>query len=444
MATRRWHGTSANVKQITTITVANTWTAGDTATVTIDTVAFVITIGTLVTTAQVATTIYQALSGTTFTDTTASCTIAVADGGASLIPQFSEFTATNATASVCTLTGGTVSSPSALAGKPFTVSVTESTASTGTATGATATTPTSQFHFDQADNWSGNTVPTDNDTVVFDDGSVDLRYLLTASAQFLVLTKTKGYSGNVGLAETNTDNSAKPYHEYRTPTYLTTDDNSVTTTAHLETGTGPGSGRFKWDAGAGQVLLTIYGQGRRAETGVPCTLWKGSHASNVVNNLAGDLGIAFFAGETAVVATLRTGDGPSSAASTICSSGVTLTTVLCNGGKLFTDSAMTTATQNAGEWSHTSGTVTTANVLGGKCYPLGGATWTTLTVGSGGEFNTTKGTTTFTITNTVQLYAGAKFIDPAGRAGNVVFKLNNCRLEDVTIQLAANKTFTLS
>ena len=75
MATVRWSGSSLNRRQLNRITVANTWAAADTATITIDSVDFIITIGTLVTTTQVATTIYQALTGTTFTDPTASATI---------------------------------------------------------------------------------------------------------------------------------------------------------------------------------------------------------------------------------------------------------------------------------------------------------------------------------------------------------------------------------
>lgn len=418
------------------------WVTGDTVVATIANVSFTVTIGTLVTDAQVATTVQQALSGTTLTDTSASCTIAVADGGASLIPQFSEFTATVSSAVVTLAANG--SSPAALAGKPFTITITESTTGDETATGATSVTATSQWHWDQTDNWSGNTVPVDNDTVTFDSGSVDLRYALSAAMQPLIVIKSKKYTGNVGLAFTNIDNSNKPYSEYRTPRYLTFDDNSVTCVYHLETGEGPGSGRFMVDAGAGQSTVNIYGKGARADTGTPCILFLGAHASNVVNNLGGDLGVAIYAGETATIATLRTGDGPSSQASTICSSGVTLTTVVMNGGYLSTDSAITTATQNAGVWQHTTGTVTAATINGGQCFPLGGATWTTLTIGSGGEFNTSRGTATFAITNTIQMYRGSKLIDPAGRAGNVVVKLNKCALSDVTIQLATDKTYTLS
>jgi hypothetical protein len=414
MATRYWRGASANIKQTYTITVASTWAQGDTCTITIDSIAFVITIGTLVTTTQVATTIKEALSGSSFTDTSASATILPTDGAAAIIPQFSEFTATSSGAVVTLTSNGT--SPAALAGKPFTVtSVTEVTAGSGTATGAAGVTATSQWHFDQADNWSGNTVPVDNDTVVFDAGAVDLRYLLTAGIQPATINKYKQYTGNVGLATVNTDNNAKPYSEYRTPRYLTTTNNSVTTTANLETGEGPGSGRFMLDSGAGQAILNVFGKGQRIDTGVPTTIWKGSHASNVVNNPGGDLGIAIFAGETAVVATLVSGDGPASQAATFCGTGVTLTTVRMNGGTITTQSAMTTATQYAGTWDHYTGTVTTLVVHAGATFNA--RTAMTVTTGTVyGKLDISKSSGTVTFTNLVTVDGDGEIYDPNGRA----------------------------
>ena len=440
MATCRWIGNSLNRKQVTRITVANTWTAADTYTLTIDNIDFILTIGTLVTTAQVATTIFQALTGTTFTDTTASCTIPVADGGAFLIPQFSEFTATNNTASQVDLTGNG-STPAALAGKPFTIAVTgDGTASTGTAAISSITVPTSQYHADQVDNYSGNALPTGGtDTLIFDNGSVDMRWGLDYATTLTAITKYKSYSGNVGLPEVNTDNASKPYHEYRT-TYLTC---TGCTTANLEVGEGTGSGRFKLNTGTGQSAINVFGRGQRVETGVPCILWKGTHASNTLSNIAGDVGVAFFGGETATVATLVNGDGPQSQANTVCGTGCTLTTVTMNGGTLETNSAITTANQFGGlAWVHKSGTVTTANIYGGTHYPNGAATYTTLNL-FGGTFDASKGNTSFTA-STINIYKGAKYIDPQGRSGNPAFVLKGCTLADVTIVLPANKTITYS
>jgi len=436
MATCRWTGSSLNKKQVATLAITGSWSAADTVTLTMDNIDFVTTIGSLTTTAQVATTIFQALSGTSFTDTTALSTIPVADGGGSLIPQFSEFTATNSTASSVTMTAN---GTGALAGKPFTMSAADSSSGTATLTLNTIT-PTSQYHADQVDNYSGNALPTGgSDTLVFDNGSVDVRWGLDYATTLTNITKYKSYTGSVGLGEVNSDNSAKPYHEYRT-TYLTC---TACTTANLEVGDGPGSSRFKLNTGSGASTINVFGKGSRVENGVPCILWKGTNASNVVNNLAGDVGIAFFGGEAATVATLITGDGPQSAASTICGSGCTLTTVTLNGGTQETNSAITTANQNGGSWTHKSGTVTTANIYGGTHYPNGGATYTTLKL-YGGTFDASKGNATFVVTNTVQMYKGASYLDPQGRSGNVVFKLNGCLPSEVTIVIPKDKTLTVS
>lgn len=442
MATTIWRGgTVANIRQVSDLPITTDGTnyaQGDTITLTIGNSTFVVTIGTLVTTAQVATTVFQAYTGTTLTDTSASASVGSADGGATSIGQFAEFTATNGTSSHVTFTAN---QSGALAGKPITMTVSTNSSHGLVSSYNTTTTAQSQYT-NTAANWSGNATPANNDTIVFDNGNFDMRYSMTLTTQPAAITKYKAYTGNVGLGYMNVDNNAKPYPEYRTR-YFTTANNSVTTTANLEVGEGQGSGRFMWDAGAGQVAMSVFGKGTRADTGVPCILFKGTNASNVVNNLAGDVGIAFFGGETATVATLVTGDGPTSQANTVCGSGCTLTTVTLNGGTQETNSAITTANQNGGTWVHKSGTVTTANIYAGTHYPNGGATYTTLKV-FGGTFDASKGNSSFTITNTIEMYKGAKFIDPQGRSGSPVFHLNGCVLADVTITLPDGKTYTIS
>lgn len=442
--TLRWRSASLNKRQADTITIANTWAQNDTCTLTINNVDFVITIGTLVTTTQVATTIKEALNGTTLTDTSASCQPPISDIGAQFIPQFSELTATSSSAVVTVTANGS----GALAGKPFTLTAAENTAGTGTATRAASVTPTSQYHASEVDNWDGTNSPADGDTLIWDSGSNDVRWGLNtyqggSTAQPTTVTVYKSFTGNIGLPEVNSDNSSKLYPEYRT-TYFTLDDNTATTTFNLEVGEGTGSGRLKFDSGAGQAVVNIFGKGSRIDTGTPCVLWKGSHASNVVRNNAGDLGIAFFGGETATVATLVTGDGPTSQASTICGTGVTLTTVTCSGGSLETNSAYTTGTANAGNWVHKAGTAgsTTVN-KNATFYPNGAATLTTLDI-NGGKVDCTKGTATFTVTNTITMSAGSQFLDPAGRSGNVVIQLRDCTLKDVVIDHPQGKTITFS
>jgi hypothetical protein len=114
----RWTGDAVAIVQQDTITVGVTWIQGETITLTINGKDLVVTVGSSVTTANVATLLKEAINGDTLTDTTAACspkgtgyTISAPVGGGPLIPEFAEVTA-EVSAAVVTVTGDT-------AGKPF-------------------------------------------------------------------------------------------------------------------------------------------------------------------------------------------------------------------------------------------------------------------------------------------------------------------------------------
>ena len=73
MANQRWIGAAAALKDVYTLVLSGTWTAGDTITLTIANVDFVITVGST-TLATIATTIKQAFQGESISDTLASVT----------------------------------------------------------------------------------------------------------------------------------------------------------------------------------------------------------------------------------------------------------------------------------------------------------------------------------------------------------------------------------
>lgn len=434
MATKRWLGHALSTRQVDTITIANTWATNDTVTVTVDNIAFVVTIGTLVTTAQVATTLKQAINGETLTDTSASCSPTITQGGAQAIGQLSEVTAT-VNSSVVTLTANSD-------GVPFTITVSESTAGSGTATlSAEATASTGKYHASDADNWNTNGAPADNDAVVFDQGSIGPRYELDLACQPASLTIYKAFTGTIGLPPVNEANTSKKYAEYR-GTDLTTDDNSTTASWKIGEGPGNGSGFMRLNAGAGRTDVLVYGTGARTYAGIPALNWRGTHANNTVTNYAGDMGIATFPGDTATVATLRTGD-PTNQAKTLCGSGVTLTTVVQNGGELETNSAATTVTQNAGTATHKSGAITTLTV-GGAWNQMATGTITTLTVRGSGVFDKSKDSQALTVTNCT-LHKGAKLLDPTG---SITFSngivLSGCKITDVTIDLGPGRTISVT
>lgn len=360
MATRTWQGRAKAVKQVNTITVENTWAQNDTATMTINGLDVVVTIGTLVTTSQVATTIKEALMGTTLTDTSASVSPTIAQGGAQLLGEFAEVEATVSSA-VVTVTART-------AGKPFTMTVTENTAGTGTATGAVATACTGPNFFDNADNWSASTVPITGDTAIFDDGSVSLLYNLDQNGITLAsLIIRNGYTGNIGLPDINRDNDAKPYYEYR-ETKLKISATLLT----LGIGDGNGSGRIRLNLGTAQTTAVVRHNGTRILDNFPCIEIIGTHASNAITVSKGDVGIGYVQGEAATVDVLRVGhlDNIDSDARVFVGAGVTLNTVSQDGGSLVIECAVATAyTGHAGTCTiNGTGAVAAATIRGASVY----------------------------------------------------------------------------
>ena len=324
MATNRWIGKAKQVTQVDKIAISGSWASTNTITVKINGVAAVLTVGALTTTDQVATSLKQAWNGETLTDTSASCSPTIADGGFKSIPEFSEVTASilSSATSEVVLTANT-------SGKPFTVDSVVDTAS-GAATWSSVTSCTGKWWWSNADNWSLAATPANGDDIVFDSGSVDCKYGLSTGIQPLSLRITNGYSGSIGLPVINSENTSKRYPEYRTR-YVTFNNNSITNTITIGELDGQGARRLNIDSGAGRTTLFVLHTAARADTDAPTLAWKGTHVSNDVTIEQGDMGIAYLPGETATVATLRAGTDSGGSVAMLCGSGVTLTTVVIAG-----------------------------------------------------------------------------------------------------------------
>lgn len=216
MATTYWTGNAHSVKQIDTVTVANTWAAADTVTLTINGKDLVITCGsTTTTTATVATAIKEAWMSSTRLDGSSASSNATSNFGGQEFGEFREVTA-SVSGSVVTLIGNE-------AGKPFTLTVTESTAGSGTATKATSTAATGKHHWDNGDNWTGGSAPANDDTVVFKDSNVSCLYGLPNGSKEVTIQQWMSYTGEVGLPAINVDDASYPYYEYR-QRYVRLDD----------------------------------------------------------------------------------------------------------------------------------------------------------------------------------------------------------------------------
>jgi hypothetical protein len=387
MATRSAIGNAVATKYVRTITIADTWAAADTATLTINGKDLVITIGSLVTTTQVATTIKEAFNSSTLTDTTAS--VLPAAGGQS-IPEFAELVATSSGA-VVTLTAVT-------AGVLHVVTESETTAGTGTATGSTTVTATGPNHWSNTDNWAEGSVPVSTDAVIC-DRPVSLLYDIDQNAVTLAsLTFTERFTGDsvfIGLPVRN----ASGYEEYR--------EDELKISSDVITIRG-GSKRLKLNTGSVQTALSVHESGNAADTGRGAIQWRGTHASNVVNVYGGSFCAAANGGDVATIATYR-----QTAGTAVLSSGCTLTTIDKSGGTLTTDAAATTVTNDGGTITIRQGAHTTLNANGGTINYPGNGTITNFVLEPGATFNADGSTQTLTITNAT--IRGGTIIDTAKR-----------------------------
>lgn len=98
----------------------------------------------------------------------------------------------------------------------------------------------------------------------------------------------------IGLPERDSDSG---YYQYR-PRYLATkingDDAREVT---IGEGAGASSGRLNLDFGDSQLVMFIHQTGSNDEAGVPALLLKNQNASTTVEQLDGEVGIAFYRGE---------------------------------------------------------------------------------------------------------------------------------------------------
>ena len=437
MATRRWQGGALPVAQKETITIGGTWVAADTLTVTCNGRSIVLTIGTTVTTTQIATELAAALGSTS---TALGTGYSVTERGPN-IAEFREFVSGE---TVPAASGSTVILVGKTKGKPYTITVAKSSTS-GTVSTATTISASGPNHFSTAANWSGGSVPVDSDDIVIDSGNVDILYgLAQSSVSPASITITQGYTGRIGLPDTNQDDSGYPYAEYRDK-YLAlgTSSDAVTQALTIGGGDGPGSPRIKIDSGSGQCNLVVLNSGTPEIVGTPAILWKGTHVSNTATINRGSVGVAFYPSETSALMTCRIGfvNNQASDANVRIGSGVTLTTLTQTGSVLYTSCAVTTATQTGGSWYHLSGVAVTVTINGGYCSYQSTGTLTTLVL-AGGELDFRADTRSRTITN-CDLFAGAVFRDPAG---TVTFTngldLNRTDLQGVLLQIPQNKRLT--
>jgi len=323
-----------------------------------------------------------------------------------------------------------VTGAAAKPGKPFTLAV---AVAGGAGTISTAVTVAGSGPNDAgvAANWSSGSLPATGDDIIFDAGASDLFYGLDQHAVTPnSITILPGFTGKIGLAAVNADNASATYFEYR-PQYLQYGTTGVGGTVNVSIA--GGGGRIKLDQGSAPAIWNVTGPAQRMESGVPAVLLKGTHAANALNVNRGDVGVAFFGGETATLLALNVGyeTNPAGDSAVWLGAGVSLAnaTIVQTGGNLTVNSATSgtaTITQYDGNLTLQSGAQTGLAVLGGTCvYNSTGTLGGTPVIGGSGLLDFSQDLRAKSVTNPINLYgAKSKLRDPNKVVGTLIIDLN--------------------
>lgn len=292
MATKVLVSEAAPIAQSDAIVINNTWATSDTFQIVSPlNRSFTVTIGSLTTTAQVATTIKEAFNGETLTDTSASVDVNPQDYG-----EFAELVASVSGSTV------TITTIASLRGWPFTISPFATTAGSG---GFTHT-PTSGTHpgnVTDAENWDTATVPANGDDLIFDERGGDLLFnLANVSVLPATLTFDSSWAGRGGLPPINTNISGKPYLEYRNRWVQW--GNSGSMVVVIGEGNGIGTSELWLDVSATELTAHIFRTGPRLNANIPSVVLGGSDPNNKLYLHRGDVGAGLF-GKACKLETIR-------------------------------------------------------------------------------------------------------------------------------------------
>lgn len=360
MATRIWTGNAGAVTQVDTMAVSAVANAA-TLTVTINSKTVVYTCTNTDTTTTAAAGLQALL---------ASCTY----------PEFLEITWTTSTT--------TVIATAATSGTPFTATCVGAGGATITNTHTTANQSPSDAN--NANNYSGNTLPVNGDTLIFSNSSVPVLWNLSSisGVTLAVCQVWSTYTGQIGLPE----NNPAGYIEYR-PTYFAIGITAFT----VGYGGGQGCGLMRFNVGSVQCALTVLATGSVSAGTAFALRFLGTHASNTVIISGGTVGIAMLASEVATIATLTV----QQTGSVALGSGCTLTTLTNNGAAMTLYAGATTLTCTGGSlFVGGSGAYTTlTGQIGAQITYTSSGTITTLSLSQGSTFDVSSNPSGRTITN---------------------------------------------
>jgi len=241
-----------------------------------------------------------------------------------------------------------------------------------------------------AGNWGGGAAaaaPVNGDDIHLEDSNQSMLTGLDQSAVALAsLNIAKSFTGVIGTASA----------------YLQIGSVAVKIGYQYGPGEASGSGMIKLDLGSvTAATVVVFDAGSSSDSTVPSILLKCANAATTLEVRKGEVGVAFYTGETSTLATINSGfvDNVESDAKIYIGAGVTLTTLTKKGGKCLLRCAATTVNNYAGELTtEGAGAIATLNVKDGTVFSNSVGTITNCNISSKGTVDFTRSAQARTVT----------------------------------------------
>jgi trimeric autotransporter adhesin len=315
-------------------------------------------------------------------------------------------------------------------GAPVAVSV---SGGNGTISLSNTTSPLSPFDASDALNYSGNSLPSSGDRLMFEDGDTGPQYNLTALANIpLTYDRRATHTGQVGLPDLN----SAGFREYRT-THLSANGTSL---LFDENGSEQaGQYRLNWVSTA---AVTITHTSQSQGLGDQVLEVKGLPSNSTINLAGGRLALAAGTQETGGASTVRISGGVF-----VAGMGATLSNITVDAGAVVELRASYTNLTVDGAADVTvrgNAAGTTTTIQGGTVHWASTGNIGTAMVGGGGTLDVSPAPAA-TPAGSVTLSAEATLNDPySSLTRPLALILDNCTLQEVTIATGTGGNVTLS
>lgn len=446
MATVRWLGAAQDIQQVDTYEFTDTWAAGDTVSWEINSKVLTLTVDTADTETIALEAKAMFLAKTPIAGLVGSET---RNFGSQQIPEFIELD---------TLYGvsvsGSILTLKWTAGVEVTIVSSVATAGDGDVTHVAATAATGKNFFDNGDNWEGGSVPNAGDTILFDQGSVDVKYALDNATLDLNLVRKNGYKGNIGLLPNNPLGYVEYRDRYLSLPITATSGTQVHSIGQLTSSVTPKGFTFidlGTNDGSSMTVLAYDTQPfDENSVGHALQIVGGQTSRITISGGSVGIGLDLTANQTEVYALYVSPGGTSSPVVRLgdnCACHASALPIEQSGGTLVLD----TITSPPGAIifdgkCHLNGTSNYGDLFihnGGEVYRNAGSV-TDITIYEGGVFDTTQANTD-TTTGAMVFYKGFVFRDPNDRlAYTSGIDFYGCSPSDGTFVVAPHKTWTPS